>query len=69
MLLRMNYVLRRGVNNSRCEVDERTVREICSLLAAGYTAAEIRNEGFDYSLVRAIKAKKNWNHISKDYSF
>ena len=59
----------KGVKNPRCKVDERTVREICSLLAAGYTAVEIRNEGFDYNLVRAIKRKKNWKHISKDYSF
>lgn len=59
----------KGTNNSRCKVDERTVRDICTLLAAGHTAAEVRDKGFNYNLVRAIKSKKNWNHISKEYSF
>lgn len=58
-----------GTSNARCKTDEETVRDICRLLVAGRTAAEIRDKGFDYNLVRAVKSRKNWGHISKEYSF
>lgn len=58
-----------GVSNARCNTDEEEVREICWALECGYTAAQIRDQGYDYNLVRAIKARKNWTHISKTYVF
>lgn len=58
-----------GENNSRCETTEEEVREICRLLSAGYMPSKIRDLGFDYGRVRAIKRRQNWTHISKYYSW
>lgn len=58
-----------GINNARCKVTEDTVRDICSFLCSGRSSAEIRDKGFDYDLVRAVKSRKNWTHISNEYSF
>ncbi len=58
-----------GVNNARCIITEKDVKAICSLLQEGWSASEIRDKGFNYNIVRAIKARKNWKHISKDYLF
>ena len=56
-----------GTENSRCLTDEATVREICLLLQAGYSCAKIRDLGYKYGLVRKIKDKSNWKHISDEY--
>lgn len=58
-----------GESNARCKTDEKTVREICTQLEYGSSCTEIRDRGYDYNLVRAVKSRKNWNHISKGYSF
>lgn len=58
-----------GENNARCKTREKTVREICALLEEGISSAEIRDKGYDYDLVRAVKGRKNWLHISQEYSF
>lgn len=58
-----------GTNNSRCRTDEEDVKDICRALECGNTSAQIRDQGYDYNLVRAIKARKNWTHISKTYVF
>lgn len=57
----------RGESNAKCKTTEDVVRAICERLSHGKSAADIRDEGFDYGLVRAVKAKRNWKHISKDY--
>ena len=56
-----------GTDNSRCLTDEATVREICLLLQKGYSCASIRDLGYKYGLVRKIKDKSNWKHISDEY--
>lgn len=56
-----------GTENARVKTDEQTVREICVLIASGYKSSTIRDMGYDYNLVRAIKNKKNWSHISDSY--
>ncbi len=58
-----------GSKNSRCKTDEEEVRDICWALECGYTAAQIRDQGYNYNLVRAIKSRKNWTHISNTYVF
>lgn len=58
-----------GENNARCRATEIEVKHICELLQQGLAAATIRDKGHDYSLVRAIKSRKNWSHISKDYTW
>lgn len=58
-----------GVKNARCQTDEEEVRAICGALECGYTSAQIRDQGYDYNLVRAIKSRKNWSHISNSYNF
>lgn len=58
-----------GEDNARCITTEEEVRQVCELLVAGITSAKIRDRGYDYNLVRAIKSRKNWTHISKEYSW
>lgn len=58
-----------GSSNANCKTDEKTVTEICKLLDQGYKASKIRDEGYPYSLVRSIKSRRTWKHISKDYNF
>lgn len=59
----------KGTDNARCKTDIETVKDICWALEQGYTAAQCRDRGYDYNLVRSIKARKTWKHVSKDYSF
>lgn len=56
-----------GTDNARCKTEERTVIEICELLASGLSAAQVRDRGYDYGRVRAIKRRLNWQQISKNY--
>ena len=56
-----------GENNANCCTEETIVKQICELLSKGLSSAGVRNMGFDYSLVRTIKARKNWKHISRNY--
>ncbi|MGL5015268.1 MAG: HNH endonuclease signature motif containing protein [Bacteroidales bacterium] len=58
-----------GVNNARCVTEEGVVIQICEYLVAGLSASQIRDLGFKYSLVRKIKSKENWSHISDNYSW
>lgn len=56
-----------GENNARCKTAESDVIRICELLQQGLSAAQIRDEGFDYGRVRSIRARRNWTHISENY--
>jgi hypothetical protein len=56
-----------GDSNARCITTVDTVKEICSHLQVGLSSAAIRDLGYDYSLVRAIKSRKNWTHVSNKY--
>ena len=56
-----------GEKNANCKTNESTVREICEQLSLGIKPSQIRDMGYNYSLVRAIKTKKNWKHISDEY--
>jgi hypothetical protein len=58
-----------GINNARCKTDENDVHNICFLLERNYTSACIRDMGFRYGLVRAIKLRQNWCSISNSYHF
>lgn len=57
----------KGESNARCKTTESVVMAICERLSKGRPAADIRDEGFDYNLVRAVKSRKNWKHISEGY--
>lgn len=56
-----------GSANANCKTCESIVHDICTLLGSGLSAAKVRDFGFDYGLVRAIKGKRNWIHISDMY--
>ena len=56
-----------GNANANCKTCESIVHDICILLGAGWSAAKVRDFGFDYSLVRAIKGKRNWIQVSDMY--
>lgn len=58
-----------GSNNANCKYSESIVIEICELLSKGFTSANIRDLGYPYTLVRQIKQRKNWKHISNNYIF
>ena len=64
---KMNKRSALGINNARCTTDEETVHEICDLLRSGLLSSQIRDLGFNYYRVQAIKCKKNWKHISDQY--
>jgi len=57
----------RGEMNGRCKTTEKVVREICQYLADGLRVTEIRDKGYSYKLVSAIKSKRNWSYISNEY--
>ena len=59
----------KGSNNANADIDEKTVREICELLSLGLKSSKIRDKGYPYNIVRNIKARNTWTHISKDYNF
>jgi len=60
----------KGESNARCKTSEAIVENICWLLQEGFMPAWIREKyGYDYNLIRGIKGRKNWKHISKDYSW
>ena len=58
-----------GESNANCITDQHTVIEICELLEQGLKASKIRDLGYNYALVRKIKSKQNWSHISCNYNF
>lgn len=58
-----------GTSNSRSILSEEKVRAICVLLRDGFSSAQIRDLGYPYRLVRSIKSRKNWSHVSYGYSF
>lgn len=43
------------------------MHEICQLIKEGFSSAQIRDKGYPYTLVRSIKIKNNWAHISDLY--
>lgn len=57
----------KGENNARCLTTETEVKEICEHLQNGKPCSAIRDMGYSYSLVAAIKRRKNWKEISKNY--
>ena len=58
-----------GESNANCNTTVKIVTEICILLEEGFKSSTIRDSGYNYNLVRAIKQKKNWTHISCNYNF
>lgn len=65
----LNARTARGENNANAIATEEQVHEICDLLSKGLMPAKIRDMGYDYTLVRSIKTRKNWCHISDNYSW
>ena len=57
----------KGEMNGRCQTTEEEVTEICKYISEGISSAAIRDKGYDYNLVRAIKRKKNWTYVSSKY--
>ena len=61
-----------GVKNANCKTSEGQVRRVCEILESGdwRTTVEIAERtGVSKHTVRAIKAKRQWTHISRDYHF
>lgn len=58
-----------GSNNANCKTIEETVFQICKYLEEGIKPSKIRDLGFNYTLIRSIKCKKIWKHISKNFTF
>lgn len=59
----------KGETNANNLYSEIIVKEICELLEQGFASCEIRDFGYDYGLVRAIKRRQNWKHISLNYKW
>ena len=58
-----------GSNNANCKTIEENVFQICSYLQDGLKPSKVRDLGFNYNLVRKIKSRQNWEHISKNFIF
>lgn len=58
-----------GNDNANAILNDSEVRLICMLLQEGHRQCEIRDMGFPYGTVRAIKQRRQWIHISKEYSW
>lgn len=58
-----------GENNSRCQTTESEVLHIAKLLTSGIKASKIRDLGYSYALVRAIKSRQNWGWLTKDFKW
>ena len=58
-----------GESNANCVTTLEIVKIICELIEEGFKSSKIRDMGYNYDLVRAIKSKKNWTHISCNYNF
>lgn len=56
-----------GQMNARAKIEESAVHEVCKLLQDGIKPSKIRDMGYPYSVVRNIKRKTNWKHISDLY--
>lgn len=59
----------KGEDNARAIATEGIVHEICQLLQEGLMPAKIRDMGYDYSLVRSVRMRKNWTYISDEYTW
>lgn len=58
-----------GSNNANATIDETKAEEICVLLEEGLSSAKIRDEGYPYTIVRQIKQRRTWKHVSCKYNF
>lgn len=58
-----------GTNNANCKYNEEIVIEICILLSKNIKSSLIRDMGYPYDLVRKIKSRRTWKHISSSYIF
>ena len=56
-----------GSNNANSKTTENIVHQICQCIQDGLSSAQIRDLGYSYTLVRSIKTKANWSHISDAY--
>lgn len=51
-------------------MEDAVVIDICRRLQSGDSVAEIaRSTGFSYDAIMAIRLRRNWTHISKDFHF
>lgn len=60
----------KGEKNPRSEHSEKLIREICVLLEKGYRIIDIHNmTGVSYNVIKQVKNKYTWTHVSKEYNF
>lgn len=58
-----------GINNANCKHTEQEIREICEYLEAGLRSCDVRDLGYNYTTVRNIKRRVQWEEISKNYTW
>jgi hypothetical protein len=56
-------------NNANSKLTEQEVEDICVLLSKGYIAFQLRGMGYPQHTAQAIKDRRQWKHISKDYEW
>ena len=69
--IKHSYVLgnrsAKGSKNANSKTTEEIVHQICQHILDELSSSEIRDLGYSYILVRSIKTKSNWSHISDLY--
>lgn len=58
-----------GSSNANAKLSSGEVHDICFLLEKGYNVTCIKDMGFPRDRIYDIRSRKQWKHISKDYSF
>lgn len=67
---RMGLISRKGTKNSQCKLSENQVIDIANMIMDGHTIKEIcMKYNISKSLVSAIRNKRLWTDLLKDYNF
>lgn len=69
----VKYGLKNGMKGSLhpcAKIDEKCASKICELIVDGYSNKEISKIlNVSYNIVKKIRNKSRWTHVSKNYSF
>lgn len=65
---RVRHYTAKGSRNGKSKIDELCATIVCDLLQEGYSCPRIaRQLNISISIVKEIRKRNNWKHISKDF--
>ena len=64
-----HYAMETGLMPHAVFDSDDSVRKVCQQLQDGVSPAKIAKEtGFSYTAIQAVQLRRNWTHISKDFT-